>query len=177
MSWEHVSHVGEVVIIGGYRFKVTKAVARKVQMLLVERLRGRSLRRFLKLQPNKMTRKINFLEICGFALVLGAAQGFSIAPHWALIQLLSLAGICFLFVFLLSCSEHLSWFCLDWVGLAPPFAGFIFSIHDYGYQPAWVAVIAVVAFASLLAIFPAAAGLLSGLGLRDRSRKIGFSSC
>ena len=37
---EHVPHVGEVVIIGGYRFKVTKAVARKVQMLLVEKVEG-----------------------------------------------------------------------------------------------------------------------------------------
>ena len=35
---EHVPHVGEVVTIGGYRFKVTKAVARKVQMLLVEQV-------------------------------------------------------------------------------------------------------------------------------------------
>lgn len=35
---EHVPHVGEVLIIGGYRFKVTKAVARKVQMLLVEKV-------------------------------------------------------------------------------------------------------------------------------------------
>ncbi|WP_302944690.1 apolipoprotein N-acyltransferase [Turicimonas muris] len=119
-----------------------------------------------------MTRKINFLEICGFALVLGAAQGFSIAPHWALIQLLSLAGICFLFLYSSSVARStflgflfgLGWFSSSvyWI---------YFSIHDYGYQPAWVAVIAVVAFASLLAIFPAAAGLLSGLGLRDRSRK------
>lgn len=35
---EHVPHVGEVVSLGGYRFKVTKAVARKVQMLLVEQV-------------------------------------------------------------------------------------------------------------------------------------------
>ncbi len=35
---EHVPHVGEVVALGGFKFKVTKALARRVQMLLVEKL-------------------------------------------------------------------------------------------------------------------------------------------
>ena len=35
---EHVPHAGEFVDLDGYRFKVTKAVARQVQMLNVEKL-------------------------------------------------------------------------------------------------------------------------------------------
>lgn len=35
---EHVPSVGETISLGGYRFKVTKAIARQVQMLMVEQL-------------------------------------------------------------------------------------------------------------------------------------------
>lgn len=35
---EHVPTVGETIALGGLRFKVTKAIARQVQMLVVERL-------------------------------------------------------------------------------------------------------------------------------------------
>ncbi len=35
---EHVPHVGEVVVLKGFRFKVLKAVARQVQLFLVEKL-------------------------------------------------------------------------------------------------------------------------------------------
>ena len=123
-----------------------------------------------------MTRKINFPEICGFALVLGAAQGFSIAPHWALIQLLSLAGICFLFFVppQLLRSTFLGFFIWTRLVLAPPFYWIYFSIHDYGYQPAWVAVIAVVAFA-LLAIFLRQPGCFLRFGLKGiAAEKLGF---
>ena len=102
-----------------------------------------------------MIRKLSFLELFLFALVCGAAQGFAIAPHWALIQLLSLAGLFFIFLYSLSALRSaalgftfgLGWFSssIYWV---------YFSIHDYGYQPAWIAAAGVFAFASLLAVLP-----------------------
>ncbi len=119
-----------------------------------------------------MIRKLSFLELFLFALVCGAAQGFAIAPHWALIQLLSLAGLFFIFLYSLSALRSaalgftfgLGWFSssIYWV---------YFSIHDYGYQPAWIAAAGVFAFASLLAVFPAAAGFASSFCNREATQK------
>lgn len=109
-----------------------------------------------------MIKKLSLFKLSILALICGIAQGFSIAPHWALIQLLSCTGIFFLFWLaanpkqsaLLGFLFGMGWFCSSvyWI---------YFSIHVYGYQPVWIAVLGVLAFAALLSIFPALAGIIS----------------
>lgn len=111
-----------------------------------------------------MELKINLKAAFALSFVAGVAQGVSIAPHWALVQLLSLAVLFYLFLNSKNVKNSLLFgflFGLGWFSTSIHWV--YYSIHDYGYQPAWIAVAGVVAFAALLSLFPALAGLICGL--------------
>ncbi len=86
----------------------------------------------------------------------------SIAPHWAFIQLASLAVLFLLFWGSSSLKTAsfvgfffgLGWFCtvISWIYI---------SIHDYGHQPFWIAGTGTFVFAAVLALFPTLVGFMA----------------
>lgn len=94
-------------------------------------------------------------------LVLGAVAVLGFAPfNCAVLPLLSIAGLYYLWLNQVQCSASLTGFVFGLGYFGAGTSWVYVSLHDFGAMPLPVAVAATAGFCALLALFPAAVGLL-----------------